>query len=274
MGHRADRTDWVSSFFTSAVEWWGESWYEGENLEPRLELVKRYAPQGGTAILELGAGTGETAAYLCDHGYSVTAVDLCEANIALIEKAATARPKLAVRQGDYQTMELVGRFDAVCLFENFGMGNDGQNRRLLARIRDDWLAPSGRIIMDVYNPLLPARKAGTKVELDRLPDVPGSVDMTDYCYFDAIRGRWVDVWEPREDRSKARSQSIRCYTPSDFLLLLEGLGLEVVAMLFGGAEFDFRSEEVCLKTPFGEEDSDYSYAVVLKRADLEVGPGC
>lgn len=267
MGHRADRTDWISSSFSAAVEWWGESWYEGENLEPRLALVKRYASEGGTAILELGAGTGETAAYLCDHGYSVTAVDLCEANIALLEKAAAARPKLAVLQGDYLELELGDRFDAVCLFENFGMGNDRQNRRLLARIRDNWLAPSGRVIMDVYNPFVPARKAGTKVELDRLPEVPGSVDMTEYCYFDAIRGRWVDLWEPCEDRSGARSQSIRCYTPADFLLLIEGLGLEVVAMLFGGEEFDFRGEEVCLRTPFEEEGSDYSYTVVLRKAD-------
>jgi SAM-dependent methyltransferase len=39
--------------------------------------------KAGGSVLELGSGTGQAAAYVADHGYSVTAIDLSPANVDL-----------------------------------------------------------------------------------------------------------------------------------------------------------------------------------------------
>lgn len=85
MHHVSDR-GWIKAFYDSAAEWWGESWYEGENLQPRLERVERFVGKPPKRLLELGAGTGETAGYLAAAGYRVTAVEISDKNCALLAK--------------------------------------------------------------------------------------------------------------------------------------------------------------------------------------------
>lgn len=264
MKHDAGSTDWIEAFYTAAVEWWGESWYEGENLADRLALVQCYGV--GKRVLELAAGTGETAAYLCEHGYSVHATDLCDANIALMKRMQSKYPKLQVSQGDHHSVSLPGGFGTVCMFEAFGIGTDAEQRVLLRRIASEWLSDDGVAILDVYHPYMPIRANGTSLRLDRLPDVPGSVDMTEYSKYDPMHGRWIDVWEPRNKPEASRIQSIRCYTPADLLLLLEGTGLSVRALLFKGKELNWASNEVSDANPFDNEDRQYSYVAVLGKA--------
>src|SRR5512138_138053 len=113
MKHHQSQVDWIKAFYESAVGWWGESWYSGENLKERLELIRKYANPDDKRILELGAGTGETASYLCDHGYSVTAVDICKRNIELMLQAATARPSLKVVEGDFLKVTIEEKFPTI-----------------------------------------------------------------------------------------------------------------------------------------------------------------
>jgi hypothetical protein len=56
-GHRVEDRAWVKEFYDAAVDWWGESWYEGENLKSRLDQVERFAGKAPKKLLELGAGT-------------------------------------------------------------------------------------------------------------------------------------------------------------------------------------------------------------------------
>ncbi len=101
MKHKEGDTEWIKSFYDAAVEWWGESWYDGENIKGRLDIVKKYASEKDERILELAAGTGETAAYFCDNGYSVLAVDICRKNIELLTNIQKERPNLQVAEGDF-----------------------------------------------------------------------------------------------------------------------------------------------------------------------------
>lgn len=87
MGQRVEDRSWVTEFYDSAAEWWGYSWYEGENLGSRLAKVQRFAGAAPKNLLELGAGTGETAAYLAAAGYTVTAVDISAKNFALLSRS-------------------------------------------------------------------------------------------------------------------------------------------------------------------------------------------
>ncbi len=266
MVHDVNDRAWVKAFYDSAADWWGESWYEGENLPSRLEQVQRFAGKAPKTLLELGAGTGETAAYLAAAGYPITAVDISDKNYALLRKIAAKYPGVTAVQGDFYTVAVSGKFEAVCLFEVFGMGTDTEQRSLLRRIAAEWLAPGGVVLMDVYHPFGPVRMAGTQQSLDRLENVPGSVDMTERSYYDGVLGRWIDEWEPVGAPENTRRQSIRCYTPADLLLLLEGTGLKVVHAEFCGQAFDPQPIQVATSSPMHNFEKNSAYTVVLKPA--------
>lgn len=263
MVHRVEERSWITGFYDSAVEWWGESWYEGENLQRRLGQVARFAGEAPRNLLELGAGTGETAAFLAAAGYTVTAVDISEGNYALLTRVAAQCPGVTALKGDFYTADIPGRYDAVCLFEVFGMSSDTEQRSLLQRIASEWLMPGGVVIMDVYHPFGPIRKAGSAQSLERLHNVPGSVDMTERCFYDAVLGRWIDEWEPVGDVAATRRQSIRCYTPADLLLLLEGTGFRIVHAEFAGQSFDPAPSRVSTASPIHEFQRDFAYTVIL-----------
>lgn len=266
MVHDPNSRDWVKAFYDSAADWWGESWYEGENLQYRLARVEKYIGKPPKDLLELAAGTGETAGFLAAAGYAVTALDISDKNYQMISKLASQTPLITAVQGDFLTTHLDHQFDAVCLFEGFGMGTDNDQRLLLKRIRTKWLKPGGVLLMDVYHPFGPIRLAGSVQELDRLEDVPGSVDIIERSYYDGILGRWVDEWQPVEKPENLRRQSIRCYTPADLCLLLEGTGLEIAHAEFAGGVFDPRPQDVSLETAVNDYEKDYAYCVVLKAA--------
>ncbi|MEW5872283.1 MAG: class I SAM-dependent methyltransferase [Chloroflexota bacterium] len=265
MIHRENRTDWIKAFYASAVEWWGESWYDGENLKARLQIIQQYGSQEDQRILELGAGTGETAAYLCEHGYSVVAVDICRKNVELINAMRAKRPSLSAIEGDFLSVAIPGRFPIVCMFETFGLGSDRNQRKLLERVYRDWLEDNGVFILDVYHPCGPIKAAGTQRSLDRLAHVPGSVDMTEYSLYDGVKNRWIDIWEPVNDKASARVQSIRCYTPADLLLLLDGTGFVVQKMLYKGQAIDFENAEIKTENVFEDSERNYAYTVILEK---------
>jgi hypothetical protein len=51
--------------------------------------------------------------------------------------------------------------------------------------------------------------------------------MINRCHFDPFHSRWIDEWIPVSEPQKALAQTVRCYSPSDLLLLLEGTGLRM-----------------------------------------------
>jgi hypothetical protein len=53
MKHHEGNVDWIKSFYDSAAAWWGGSWYDGENLQGRLEVVQQFGNQTDKRILEL-----------------------------------------------------------------------------------------------------------------------------------------------------------------------------------------------------------------------------
>lgn len=125
---------------------------------------------------------------------------------------------------------------------------DADQRRLLKRIANEWLASNGCVLMDVYSPVRPARVAGTERRLAPLKGVPGSVEMINRCHFDPIHSRWIDEWVPVADPQKALAQAIRCYSLADFLLLLDGTGLIVKHTEVDGQELDMTTNQITKST--------------------------
>lgn len=269
MKHQEGDKDWIKSFYDAAVEWWGESWYDGENLRRRLDIVKKYASDTDKRILELAAGTGETAGYFCDNGYLVLAVDISHRNIELMTKIQIEKPNLRIAEGDFLNVAIDEQFPTICLFESFGLGSDKEQKQLLRRVNDEWLIPNGILILDVYHPFGPIRASGTKQELERLENIPGSVDMTEYSFYDPVKSRWIDIWEPKNNKKSKKIQSIRCYTPADFILLAEGSGLAIEKMLFNDKEINYERTDIVVENIFNVEgiDRNYAYTVIMRKRE-------
>ena len=57
-----------------------------------------------------------------------------------------------------------------------------------------------------------------------------AVEMFERTHFDPLHSRWIDEWVPTAAPQQALAQTIRCYSPPDLLLLLEGTGLQLAAL--------------------------------------------
>lgn len=77
--------------------------------------------------------------------------------------------------------------------------------------------------------------------------------------------RWIDEWVPVARPDAARAQSIRCYTPADLLLLLEGTGpgVQHIEVAGDGQIFVPGGEQITLSPPLLEA---WSYLAVLEAA--------
>ncbi len=258
--------DWVKDFYTQTGVWWGADPQAPGTYQARVSAVERLCGAGPKRILDLGAGSGRTVAALADCGHAVVGVEINATDAEYARELLKQPRRGAVRflEADFYTVELEGPFDVVTCWQVFGIGSDADQRRLLRRISNEWLAPDGSVLLDVYNPYGPARDNGKEVRLDALPGVPGSVEMIERCHYDPTQGRWTDEWEPVEHPENALAQTLRCYTPADLLLLLEGTGLSLQHVEVGGeaVEVGANLRAVCPHW----FTSDYSYLVQLRRS--------
>jgi SAM-dependent methyltransferase len=253
--------DWIKDFYTQSAKWWGAEVDPAESQ--RFAAIERFCGSGAKRILELGAGAGFAAALMADHGHHVVAVEFSPVYASYArEHLKTPRAgTLEIVEENFYTVMLTGRFDAICYWDGFGVGSDADHRRLLQRMAREWLAPGGSVLLDVFSPIKPARDANTFVYLKRMDDVPESVSMNRRCHFDPVNCRWIDEWEPADNPEHALAQTVRCYTPADFQLLLEGTGLKLKQVEVDGVALDFESASVISGGPLMEA---YSYRAQLQ----------
>lgn len=215
--------DWTKEFYTRSRERWGPSGILPHHQERAAQIARLCGP-GKKRVLELGAGAGGAAAAIADLGHDVVAIDIAPPAVAYTQELA-AQPRagtLTAREADFFTATFEDRFDVVAYWNGFGIGADADQRRLLSRIAAEWLAPDGSVLLDVFNPIYWARIAGQETVL--ATDRAGMfVKRTE---FDPVGCRFRESWTAEDDRDgRADVQSLRCYSPADLLLLLEGTGL-------------------------------------------------
>lgn len=217
---------WVSPFYSQTGRWWSEAEGAiGERDLSRVAAVARTARTEGR-VLELGCGYGTTAAALAHAGYQVTAVDLSDRVDLALKRHA--RLNVEFIRGDFYEVELGCDFDLVCYWDGFGVGQDDDQRRLLRRIADEWLTPDGVALIDIYNPLVWAGWHGLEERKEARPDDGYKYTLQHRRFFDAVNGRAIDQWwEEGADEPERWTQSLRCYSPAELKLLLEGTGLRL-----------------------------------------------
>jgi len=215
---------WVRAFYQRQSDWSGL--YRGDPARyhaQKSSLVQRMAGPPPRTVLELGAGGGLHAAATADAGYTITAVELVEGAAQNIIRLAEVRSSLSAVQGDFYTVQLAERFEVVCYWDGFGVGEDADQRRLLRRIAAEWLVEDGGCaLMDVYTPWSASASVGFTSPAGKAQRVYG---------FDVEGCRWLDRWTLK---GESVEQSLRCYSPADLRLLLEGTGLHLDAIEVGG----------------------------------------
>lgn len=219
--------DWALEFYTKQNQWSGvyeEAIHDGHRL--KAGWIEELTGPGKKRILELGAGGGQVAAAMAMLGHDVTAVEQAPTLCAHAQKlAAEARQgQLTVLQADFYAVTLEGSFDIVCYYDGFGIGEDGDQRRLLKRIAG-WLSPTGSALIEIGTPWYAASVDGRGWR----------VGQAERRYnFDADGCRWVDTWWPIDQPKQAVQQSLRCYSPADLRLLVESTGLQLQHIKPGG----------------------------------------
>ncbi len=171
---------------------------DGGGVRPpsrHVAAVERLAGPGAKRVLELGSRAGLRAALLAERGHVVVAVP-----------------------GDFSRVELSGRFDVVGHFGGFGMASDDDQRGLLRRIAA-WMEPDGCILVEVMTPWYGARMSG-QVEEAAHGEAPHEVT------FDADGCRVQVRTDPLQDGPRS-IRVVRCYSPADLRLLLEGTELRL-----------------------------------------------
>jgi SAM-dependent methyltransferase len=141
--------DWVRDFYSTTGRWWGpaESRITDRDHRRVAELHQQTGRATPMRVLELGSGYGTTAAALADAGHAVTAVEISDRLAYRVPHDGPGTVEAV--DDDFYAVRLTGRFDAVCYYNGFGVGSDADQRRLLKRIADEWLADDGVALIDV-----------------------------------------------------------------------------------------------------------------------------
>jgi SAM-dependent methyltransferase len=233
--------DWARDYYTRQ----SETFARAVVTDAHRRIAQRLhtwcaAIDGCRRVLELGAGNGGTAAALADLGYDVTAVEFNPSDAALARQLAAAPRSGAVDvvEADFYEVRFDEPFDFVFYWDGFGIGTDADQRRLLARIGLEWLRPRGRAVIDVFSPWNWQRRDGERSERT----ARDGRAWEHLVEFDAVGNRLVDRWRPAGTESSYRTQTIRCYSVPDFVMLLEHTGTRLDGIYgMDGAELDVSS---------------------------------
>lgn len=251
LAHGRYSLDWVRPFYDQAGVWWGDD-HDAADDQSRVAAIHRLVGHGPWRILDLGSAAGSTAAAMATAGHFVTGVEFSPMR-ARFAKGLTDQHyagSLTIVEADFYTVMFDQRFDLVTYWDGFGVGNDADQRHLLRRMAAEWLEPGGYVLLDVFNPAAAARQAGYEIRLNPLRGVPGSVLMLRRWHFDAVNSRWIDEWVPVDNPDRALAQAIRCYSPADLRLLLEGTGLEARYLEVGGVPLTWTGDDITAGGPF------------------------
>lgn len=184
-------------------------------------------------ILEIGAGGGQFAVAACQHGHQVTAIEIEPEFVEHIQKLSQSGgcKNLRIMNTDFYSVALEDVFDLICYWDGFGIGSDADQRRLLERMTG-WLAPGGSVFLEIFTPWYWANLAeGVQIDIG---------DATRQYGFDADESVMTDTWWLKDNPVVKKTQRLRCYSPADLTLLLDGSGLTMLE-IFAGGKVDYQT---------------------------------
>lgn len=177
-------------------------------------IEKAMGLASGSAILDVGCGTGRHSLEAARRGHNVTGVDISGKLISKASSQARVEGlKIDFRIGDMRTLDFEGRFDAVIFMDvSFGIFDDIENQKVMKNALDA-LKPGGKALFSLFNPYWWASHPHTR----HWKDTKGEVIRT--YSFNGEEGRVEDrqIYINMEEgiRKELPIQSLRAYTPAE-----------------------------------------------------------
>ena len=252
---------WTKNFYSKTGRWWGPAESSiTERDRSRAQTIKRLVPSVKN-VLELGSGYGNTAAACAEAGMKVVGIEISDRCDFSRQHQEKYPESLSFHKEDFYTVKLQEKFDAVCYWNGFGIGTDSDQKRLLKRVYDEWLNPDGRVLVDIANPYVWTKWVGDEEHLTANPEEKYAYNVNQKIDFDPVHNRFIDTWWDSDKPEEKLTQDIRCYSPVDLLLLLEGTS-------FGLERIEVNGEEIKIEDSVFVSDCAlvraHEYLVVLK----------
>ncbi|MFC7534106.1 class I SAM-dependent methyltransferase [Actinoplanes sp. GCM10030250] len=227
--------DWVEGFYSRTGSWWGPAEARITDRDHRrVRVLHEHAGTAPLRVLELGSGYGTTAATTAKAGHTVTAIEITDrAGFADRFDTEVAPGSLTVVKDNFYGVRLNDSFDVVSYWNGFGVGSDADQRRLLRRIASEWLRPDGVALIDVCNPFVWARWHDDLSHRTPDPARGYAHELYELTTFDPVTNTATDTWWEAAKPDEKISQMLRCYSPADLTLLLEGTGLRLATITIG-----------------------------------------
>lgn len=255
---------WTKDFYSKTGKWWGPAEVGITDRDhKRTQIIKRIVSNVKN-VLELGSSYGNTAAVCASEGLRVTGVEISD-RIDFSKKYKEEYPEnLTFLKEDFYQVDLKDKFDAVVYWNGFGIGTDADQRKLIKRIANEWLKPGGKALIDIANPYVWSRWTGDDEHKDPKPEIGYNYSVNQKIDFDPIHNRFIDTWWDSNHPEEKISQDLRCYSPVDLLLLLEGTDLVLEKIEINGKEVQLNNQLFNSNHPLAQTH-EYLAVLTLKR---------
>jgi SAM-dependent methyltransferase len=229
---------WEQFFDEDYVRVWGSVPSSGDDEAAALWRILGLS--AGASVLDAGCGYGRVSLPLARLGARVLGVDQ---SAPLLAEAERRRGDIEPAQLRYVRQDLrkpLGQsgFDAaLSLFSSLGYGDEADDLAILGTLAAA-VKPGGKVAVDTnHRDVLAALLARGVAPAHRVPD--GTL-IVEEPRFDPVRGRVETTWFWSGPRgSGQKSASLRVYTITELVRLLERVGLRLEAALHPGTGAPF-----------------------------------
>ncbi|MGA8529522.1 MAG: class I SAM-dependent methyltransferase [Acidobacteriaceae bacterium] len=237
-------SEWWKTFFDADyVRLWGAGEIVGAISQHADAVWKLLGLREGSRLLDAPCGYGRVSAPMAQRGAVVVGVDQSAEMLAQAERDRGDLPleRLRYLRHDLREPLAEGGFDAAMnLFTSIGYGSE-QDDLAIFRTLAGALRPGGRVVIEtMHRDVAVALFSRGLRPAQRLPD--GTL-VVEEPVFDPIAGRVNTAWYWSGPQGAGRKEaSLRVYTITELVRLLEAAGLQFVSAHGGSTTEVFHAE--------------------------------
>jgi SAM-dependent methyltransferase len=227
---------WQTFFDRDYIRLWEGAEAPGQNARESVGLWAVLNLSEGRRVLDAPCGYGRIARALAERGANVLGVDQSADAIAAAEqrRGDIASAQLRYLRHDLRQPLAESGFDAaVNIFSSLGYGTEAEDQAILSTLRNA-VRPGGAVFVELTHrdriavTLSQDSRAGHRL-------VDGTL-VVEETQFDAIAGRMNPTWYwSGPAGSGQKSASLRVYTVTELIRLMEGVGLRVQSLHDGSS---------------------------------------